>query len=96
MATMPERIKALETTQRLQEEEHEKLMMNLSVRVDEAHAMAQEAKNMAVETNGTLKGMPDEVVKRIKAESKAKHLEFRDWLFLLVAVGTMVAAFWKL
>lgn len=95
MATMPERIKELETTQRLQEEEHEKMMANLSVRIENAHTLATEAKNMAMQTDSKIEQMPAKIVEQIRKENKSKRFELRDWAFLVLAIGTLIATYWK-
>lgn len=95
MATIPERLKELETTQKFQEEEHSQIIESLSVRLDRAHALAQEAKDMAVQTNNSVEQMPSRIVEQIRKENRGFRMEFRDWVILLATLVMVVAAFWK-
>lgn len=73
----------LEMTQ----ERHEDELDRMSSRVDSVETMAVEARQIAMETNSMVELMPQRVIEAIDAKNKAKRLDLRDWIVVIVGLA---------
>ena len=86
--TLEERVFQLEFIQQRQEENY----ASLHAEMCEAQDTAVEAKELALQTQASINGIPGKVIETLESRRREKRFEFRDWMQLLVAVVMVGAA----
>lgn len=89
--TLEERMYAAE----LEQENHEKEFNRFRDAIMKVEETAESAKQLAVQANTAIAGLPSKVMEEIKKSNGSRRLEFRDWLGLFVAVVACAAAFMR-
>lgn len=77
----------LELTQERQEDD----MVRMSSRVDSVESIALEARQVATETNTMVQAMPQKIIEAIDARSRARRLDARDWVVVVIGLAGTVS-----